>query len=146
MKPITPQHLQDYAELVELARNNNFVELRKILEESHEITNEDYFYTDLRYKSIIASISRDNPPVLTGNCNLLYEDGTWEDDVILGEPVSLQTLSLNEIIQLESEFERQVKEEGISFEDIEDKDLLRMEFIEQYERFGIAEPSINIRL
>ena len=146
MRPISPQHLQDYAELVELARNNNFVELRKILEESHEITQEDYFYTDIFYKSIIATISRDNPPYLTGNCYLLYEDGTWEEDVILGEPVSLQTLSLNEIIQLESEFERQVKEEGISFENIEDKDLLRMEFMEQYERFGIAEPSINIRL
>ena len=142
MRPISPQHLQDYAELVELVESSNLVEFKKQV----TITNEDDEYIDFIYRSILATIAKGNGPFLTGLCSLHNEDNSWIDGVYMSKPVDLCGLAWGELAELGDKFEEQVKEKGITFESEDDETGCRLDFIEQYERFGIAEPSINIRL
>lgn len=140
MKRITELHKQDYAELVELVKSSNLVEFKKQV----TITNEDDEYIDFIYRSILATIDKGNSPRLTGYCCLHNEDNTWIDGVTMSRPVDLCGLAWGELAELGDKFEEQVKEKGITFESEDDETGCRLDFIEQYERFGIANPQIRL--
>ncbi len=137
---MTEQHRKDYEELVELVKNHNVVELKNIL----NITSEDDELFDFHYKSFLATIVYGNPPYLSGICSLDNGDETWEDYVRMSDSVDVCGLSYADIVMLTDKFERQVKEKGVVFLSEDDETGCRLDFMDQYERYGIENPQIRL--
>lgn len=79
-------HKADYAELVNLVSAHTYLELREIL----DITSEDDEWVDFNFKSLVATISKSQPPYLTGWCDLWDSEGNWIDSQQMGQKVIIK--------------------------------------------------------